>query len=92
MKKIITTFVTILVVMVLSGPVFAFGPSWNNGNRYDIRNGHQPAHFQFDNHHRPVFHQKVIYVPVRPTPVVHTPHHVRPVIAISIPNFSLWIR
>ena len=91
MKKIVATFVTILVVMVLSDPVFAFGPSWNNGNRHDIRKVYQPAHIQFNNQ-RPVFHQKVVHVPVRPATVVYTPYHARPVIAISIPNFSLWIR
>jgi len=87
------TFVTIFIVTVFAASVFAFGPSWQNGNSYGNRSRYQPAHFQFDNHQRQDYqHQKVVYVPVYPTPVVHFPQHARPEIAISVLNFSLWIR
>jgi len=93
MKRIAMTFVTILIVTVFAASAFAFGPSWQNGNRYDNRGRYERAHFQVDNHERQYYHhQKVVYVPVHPAPVVHVPQYARPGIAISIPNFSLWIR
>ena len=93
MKKLAMTFVTILIVTVFAASAFAFGPSWQNGNRYDNRGRYEPAHFQYNNHPRQDYHrQKVVYVPVHPAPVVHVPQYSRPGIAISIPYFSLWIR
>jgi len=96
MKKIAMTFVTILILTVFAASAFASGPSWNNGNRHETWNRHQPVHYQFknhQNHQRPIHYQKVVHVPVRPAPVVHARQYDhRPVLVISIPNFSFWLR
>jgi hypothetical protein len=93
MKKIAATFFTSLIVMLLTASAFAYGPGWQNGNRYDDRGRYEPAGYQYDNRDRRVYYQhRSYYVPVRASqPVVYVPKPWMPGVTISFPNVSIQL-
>jgi len=93
MKKITMTFFTSLIMMFLVTTAFAYGPGWQNDNRYDNRGRYERTYNQYDNHYRRVYYQHAYYVPVRASqPVVYVPRPWMPGITISFPNVSIQLR
>ena len=93
MKKIAVTFFTSLIVTAFAASAFAYGPGWQNDDRYDNRGRYEPAYYQYDNHDRRVYYQHAYYVPVRASqPVVYVPRPWVPGITISLPNVSIQFR
>ena len=93
MKKIAITFFTSLIVMFLATAAFAYGPGWQNDNRYDNRGRYERAHYQYDNHDRRVYYQHAYYVPVRASqPGVYVPRPWMPGITISLPDVRIQFR
>ncbi len=93
MKKIAMTFITSLIVMLSAASAFAYGPGWQNDNRYDNHDRYERPHYQYDNHDRRVYYQHAYYIPVRASqPVVYVPRPLMPGITISLPNVSIQLR
>ena len=80
--------------MQKAASAFAYGPGWQNGDRYDNRGRYERAPYQYDNRDRQVYYQHhAYYVPVHAAqPVVYVSKPWMPGITISFPDVSIQIR